>query len=368
MKSIAIITHDMFGGGCERVIAELSNWFVSNSIKCTIVTEHQAPCFYSLRKEVELISLTTKSHFEEKDIFKTYIRLRKLMIDMKPDIILSMPEKVNVWVVLAMIGTGIPVVVSERNNPALYPKSKIKRILRKVIYPILSGGYIFQTKDASEFFSVAIQRRAVILPNPLDLKRIPVIEKGLRRKEIVAIGRLEKQKNFHLLIDAFSEFQKSHCDYVLTIYGDGSLKTELETYAQSVLIGKSYHFPGRKSDVLLQIADVAMFVLSSDYEGMPNALIEAMAMGLPVIATDCPSGGPKALIVNRDNGLLVPVGDKQALTVAMCRLADDKEYAEKMGRNALAIREKLEINKIASEWLRYLESVRNSKSKMKKKY
>ncbi len=191
----------------------------------------------------------------------------------------------------------------------------------------------------------------------MNLERIPKASNGPRRKEIVAIGRLEKQKNFHLLIDAFALFQKAHSDYVLTIYGQGSLKEELERYAKHNLLFNTYAFPGEKANVLELISNAAMFVLSSDYEGMPNVLIEAMALGLPVIATDCPVGGPRELITNGINGLLVPVGDKKVLFESMCALADDIFYAEKLGNNALKVRGKLEINKIANQWLDYLKNV-----------
>lgn len=363
MKNIAIVTHDMFGGGCERVIAQLANWFVTQKIKVTIVTEYKAPCFYDLCQEVQIISLSDKDRFSSKDILTSYYKLRKKMIALQPDVILAMPEKVNVWVVLAMMGTGIPVVVSERNNPAIYPRSKIKRILRTLFYPIGASGYIFQTREASEFFSKSIRRKSIVLPNPLDLQRLPNNSAREKRKEIVGVGRLEKQKNFHLLIDAFSDFLSTHRDFILTIYGEGSMRVELEAYAKAVLPIGSYSFPGKKKDLLSRLSKASMFVLSSDYEGMPNVLIEAMALGLPVVATDCPSGGPRELIQDGENGMLFPVNDRQALTKSMCVLVENENYAESLGRNAIKIRKRLDIDKIGMLWLDYLKDVYRQKRK-----
>lgn len=363
MKKIVIVTYDMYGGGCERVIANLSNWFIDNNIECTIVTESEGPCFYDLKKEVKLVSLDN-SGGSNRSIIKSYKKLRMLMRRLKPDLVISMPEKVNIWVALSLFGTGIPVVVSERNNPALYPKSKLKRALRMPCYRLATNGVVFQTQDAMSYFPKYIQNKGVIIHNPLDLNRIPSVESSTeRRKEIIGVGRLVDQKNFKLLISAFSEFQKLHNDYVLKIYGEGPFQKELFKYASQILKPDSFLFPGKRSDVLELIKSSEVFVLSSDYEGMPNALIEAMALGLPVISTDCPIGGPRELIKNEVNGLLIPVGDKEALVKALCNVVNNEELRMKISRNALAIRETLEVNKIANEWLNFLQHVRSISKK-----
>ncbi len=350
----------MHGGGCERVIAQLANWFIENNINCTIITEVNEPCFYSIKKEVKIISLSSKSRIGKKGLLGAYTKMRKLIKGIDPDVVLSMPEKVNVWTALSLVGTGIPRVVSERNNPAIYPPSKIKRIIRQIIYPTVNG-FIFQTKEASEFFSRRIQHKGIILPNPLDPSRIPQNIEEVKRKEIVSIGRLEKQKNHHLLIDAFSKFQKNNDGYELIIYGEGSLRNELETYAEQKLKKNTYSFPGKKSDVLERITGASLFVLSSNYEGMPNALIEAMAIGLPVISTNCPAGGPNELITSGENGLLVSVGNTEELTKAMEKVVREEEFATKIANEAREIINKLDINLIANKWLSYLESVSNKK-------
>jgi len=354
---IMFITHDMHGGGCERVISNLSNWFIKKGLKVTIITEYKSVPFYDLNNQVEIVSLDPSSMFRRKSIVPGYYKFRKIVKKMKPDIIVAMPEKVNVWAVLALIGMRLPIIVSERNNPRYYPQSRIKRVLRKVLYPLRCNGFIFQTKDAANFFSKSIQKRAIILPNPLDLDKIPQKQFDKRRNEIVAIGRLENQKNFHLLINAFSEFIKLHNSYILTIYGEGSLREELEKHIKEKLLSDVVHLPGKMSDVLEKIAGAKMFVMSSNYEGFPNALIEAMAVGLPVISTDCPIGGPKEIIKHQINGILVPIKSVADLKNGMLKIANNENLAIKLAENALKIKDELDINVIGEKWLKYLEKI-----------
>ncbi|WP_035381069.1 glycosyltransferase [Fervidicella metallireducens] len=191
----------------------------------------------------------------------------------------------------------------------------------------------------------------------MDIERIPKPWEGDRVKEVVGAGRLDKQKNFPLLIEAFAKFYKSHSDYVLKIYGDGPLREELIRYAESLLPKDAYCFPGRTTELLEKIKSASMFVLSSDYEGMPNVVIEAMAMGMPVISTDCPSGGSSYLIQNGNNGILTPVGEVDALSEAMCKVAESEKFAIKISREAEKIKNVLDAEVVAEKWREYLDEI-----------
>lgn len=357
MKKLMVVTHKMSGGGCERVIAQLLNCFARDGIECKLVTECGVPSFYDLPVSVEQIYLTFDQTLPARKIPKAYGKLRKLVKQERPDIVLAMPEKVNVWTVLYLLGTGVPVVVSERNDPHRHPESRMKRILRWFIYPFAKG-FIFQTKDASRYFSHAIQKRGVILDNPLDTTRIPARFEGERKHTVVAAGRLHEQKNFDLLIRAFARFYKAHHDYTLILYGEGPEKEKLQKTASSLGIAGAVEFAGQSKTLLEDINDSGLFVLSSDYEGMPNVLIEAMACGLCCIATDCPIGGVRSLITSGENGLLIPVGDEDALYDAMSRLADDEAYAAWLGQHAVAIRNRLDEILVAKQWEEYLNHVK----------
>ncbi len=347
-RKIMIVTRNMLSGGAERVIAQLANYFVREGILCTIVTMDQAEVFYSLHPEVAVISIGEKSANKLADKGLRYGQLRRLVKRECPDVVLSMPEEIGVYVLLALLGTGIPVYVSERNNPWVMPDVKATRMLRRLMYPF-ARGLIFQTEMARSYFPERIRKKGVVIPNPVDGGRIPQPYEGVREKVIVGAGRLEKQKNFRLLISAFALFSRNHPEYKLCIYGEGSLRPELEALTRELDIQDQVLLPGRRSDLLEQMNPGSMFVLSSDYEGMPNVLIEAMCMGMPVISTDCPSGGPRELIQNGENGLLVPVGGEEEMARAMETLTDPFR-AGAMGRQARQLLDRLAGEKIFRAW------------------
>lgn len=355
-----MVTRNMWAGGAERVIAELVKYFNSKNIKCSIITIDEGPVSYKVPQDVEIHAIGVISENKYLDKFLRYKALRNYVKKLKPDIVLSLPEDIGIYVIPSVLGLRIPVVVSERNNPWVMPWKKETRLLRKLFYPFASG-IIFQTEQAASFFSSEIRKKGIVLPNPLDINRIPKPLEGDRRKEIIGAGRLDKQKNFPLLIQSFAKFYEKHPEYVLTIYGEGALREELEQLAASLLPKGACSFPGNTTELLKQINGASIFVLSSDYEGMPNVVIEAMAMGIPVISTDCPSGGPSELIQNGENGILVPVGDIDSLTFAMSRIAESDELANKLGSNAQGIKKRLDSGIVAEKWRKYLEGYTRGK-------
>lgn len=356
MKKLMVVTHKMSGGGCERVIAQLLTCFARDGIDCTLVTECGVPSFYDLPESVRQIYLTFGKTLKASSIPRAYRKLRKIVKQEQPDLVLALPEKVNVWTVLFLLGAGVPVVVSERNDPHRHPENKVKRFLRRLIYPFASG-FIFQTQDAADYFPKAIRKRGVVLDNPLDTSRIPAPYEGARRKVIAAAGRLHEQKNFDLLIRAFARFYKTHHEYSLVIYGEGPLKNDLMKTASSLGVAGAVHLPGQSKTLLDEMNDSAMFVLSSNHEGMPNVLIEAMACGLSCIATDCPIGGVRSLIEHGENGLLIPTGSERDLLDAMIQVADDSAFAERLGNRAAQIQKRLDESVVAAKWRSYLETI-----------
>lgn len=198
-------------------------------------------------------------------------------------------------------------------------------------------------------FPTGIRKKSVVIPNPLEPKEEPYA--GAREKRIVAVGRLNAQKNHKLLLCAFAAFAKEHSGYVLELYGQGEQEAELRALAGKLEIDGSVIFKGFSAHVLSDIRTASMYVLSSDYEGISNSMLEAMALGLPVIATDCPIGGSRMYIRDGVNGLLVPVGDAGALAGAMGKLADDPAIGERLGAEAVKLREELAVSKIADRFL-----------------
>lgn len=350
-EKIIIITKNMVGDGAERVIAQLSNYFVSQGKICKIITLNDDEVFYALDSRVQILPVGFKSHNKVLDKLMRYSVVRKMVRKEKPDLVLAMPEEIAAYVLPALLGTGVPMYVSERNNPWVMPDVKITRFLRDHMYPF-ARGVIFQTEMAKSFFPEPIQRKGVMLSNPVDAQRIPAQYQGEREKTVVAAGRLSPQKNMPLLLKAFAAFSQKHPDYRLRIFGEGELREELTELTKTLNIAEKVEMPGRSTVLLEKMNPCAMFVLSSDYEGMPNVLLETMCMGMPVVSTDCRCG-PRDLIEDGVNGLLVPVDDEKALCEAMEKLTDP-EYAKQLADNALKIREKLTSQEVFVSWYRYL--------------
>lgn len=354
-KSIVIVGRNLLPGGAERVIVQLANYFVAQNIKTTIITMDIYDVFFEVDKRVTIHKIAQENKSSKlRDKIYRYGLLRKKIQEIRPTIVLSLPEDVGIYVILALLGTKIPVIVSERNNPWVMPDVKITRFLRRIAYPFAKG-IVFQTEMAKSFFSTGIQKKGIVINNPVDLERIPEKYEGERRKVIVSVGRLASQKNFRLLINAFNEFSENFDDYSLVIYGEGDLRSELEQQIAILGLENKVSLPGATTDVLDRIKDCAMFILSSNYEGMPNVLIEAMCMGMPVISTDCPSGGPRELIKDNFNGCLVPVGNKDKILNAMGKLTDNN-FSKKISNNAYKLRAVLSDKKVFEKWESFLFS------------
>ena len=358
--NITVVTRNLAAGGAERVIVQLlGEWSKEN--ECSLVLLNNENDFYNIPSSVKVTRIGKISNNPVLDKLFRYWKVRNAIVKEKADVVLAMPEEIGIYVIPSMAFTNIPVVVSERNNPWVMPNKKITRVLRKAFYPFASG-LIFQTKGASSFFSNRIQDKGAILPNPLDISRIPEPYCGERKKVIVGAGRLEKQKNFSLLIEAFAGFYKKNKDYELHIFGDGSMKEELIELSEKLLPKGVVRLLGNNSDLLNTIKDCAIFVLSSDYEGVPNVLIEAMSIGMPVISTDCAPGGARELIINNENGVLVETNNRAQLALAMNELVHNKVLSDKISQNAPEIKEELASNIVADKWLSYLKHITGKKS------
>ncbi len=352
---VMIITASMEAGGAERVVSQLLNSWRANGVDCDLVLLRKRPIFYSIPEDVKVREFDRFCANRYVNKLRSYWEIRKIVKRVKPDVVLSLPEEIGIYVIGATLGLRVPVVVSERNNPWVMPNKKATRLLRRLLYPFASG-LIFQTKQAASFFSTKLQRKGIVLPNPLDLTRIPEPCVGEREKMIVGAGRLEPQKNFALLIDAFAEFYRDHPDYRLVVYGEGGERKALERRAAEKLPEGAFSFPGRATDLLERMNKAAAFVLSSDFEGVPNVLIEAMASGVPCVSTDCAPGGAAELIDDGKNGFLVPIGDAKALSEKLAEVVDNQEIAAKFASESVKIKEKLDAEIVCRRWLYYLKN------------
>ncbi len=353
---IVIVTHNLASGGAERVISQLVTAWSANGVECSLIFTDGEEVFYKIPESIPVFHCSPKSRSKLVQKISVYKKVRKIIQEVSPDVVLSLPEEVGIFVGLALLGTKIPVVVSERNNPEVMPYKKVTRFLRGISYRHVAG-IIFQTQQQMNFFSKKIQRKSAIIPNPLDLTRLPDPYRGVREKVIVGAGRLEPQKNFSLLIRSFSVFYNQHKDYKLIIYGEGKLHHALqEQIDMAGLPTGTIVLQGRVADLPRAMNKASLFVLSSDYEGMPNVLIEAMSCGIPSISTDCPVGGSAEIIEDGKTGLLVPVNDVEKLASAMSDIIDHKICFDSFYDNSFKIRKKLDSNIISDQWLQFLIS------------
>lgn len=350
---IVIVTNSLSLGGAERISILLSEWMSSKGIEVALVTlKKDREKGYELNPNINRIAIN--QHVDKPSTFNTILKLRKALNEYKPSLVIVMGVPLCIYTIPAIFGLGIPVIVSERNDPANFAGKKTTKIISRLLM-YKAKGYVFQTEDAMKYYSKRIQNKATVIPNPITVENMPIPYYGQRKKRIVTAGRLVPQKNHELLINAFSKIVKHHPDYTLTIYGNGSERNKLESLIDSLNLKHYVLLPGAKNDIFNEILDAEIFVLSSDFEGMPNALIEAMALGVPVISTNCPCGGPSFLIKHMKNGLLTPVGNVEKMAEAINILIDDKELSRRISENAVDVRKTLEIDEVCGKWVNIIK-------------
>jgi len=246
-------------------------------------------------------------------------------------------------------------LVSVRNDPDKEYAGRIGRLVGKLVLP-MADGCVFQTEDAQKWFPDRLQKKSRIIYNAVN-KNFYTYERKPVPGRISTFGRLNIQKNQMLLINAFTVLAQSYRDISLRIYGDGELHEKLTDRINQLSMSDRIRLMGNTENVLEELSKTDIFVLSSDYEGMPNALMEALAMGVPCISTDCPCGGPKMLISDKVNGMLVPVGNQDQLVEALQYLMLNPEKKDEMGMQARAGANQFEPGKIFADWEEYICAV-----------
>lgn len=343
-------------GGAERVAAILCNHWARRGWRVTLATfdDGSRPPFFSLDPAVRHLPLALQrrspsvGHAVANNL-RRVPRLRRLLRDEAPERVLSFIDGTNVLALLASRGLGIPVVVSERVHPAHHAIPRPWRILRRLTYP-LAHAVVVQTRDAAAFFSGRIGRASIaVIPNPVESPPASSRDPRGPRSTIAALGRLDPQKGFDLLIDAFALASPGLPDWDVVIHGEGPERAALERRIVDRGLSGRVHLPGRTADVAGAFARADLFVLSSRYEGFPNALAEAMASGVPSVAFDCPSG-PADLVRDGIDGVLLPREDVGALAGAIARLASDSRAREALGLRAREVVERFSVPRVAGMW------------------
>lgn len=349
MKRLLFLCHGAGNGGAERVITTLAGSFAELNYSVKLVTTNESNNDYVLNRKIkhEMIISNKRTSFLRS--IDRILQLRNSIKSFKPECIISFSSISNMQAIVANIGLKSKLIISERTDPSRYPVSKIGKGLRKILY-LLSERIVFQTNEAKAYFPKKIQDRSLIIPNPIrnDLPD-PSTEK--RENRIVGIGSLSEQKNWGIALEACKIFFNVHPEYKFYIYGEGPLRNNLQKEInRNECLRNRVILYGFSSDVIERIVNARMYISSSDYEGISNAMLEALAVGVPAICTDCPVGGSRENIKNGINGLLVPVRNSKALSTAMIRLAEDEDLCIRISKNSIKIREQLKLEQIVDLW------------------
>ena len=342
-------------GGAERQIILLSNQMARRGHDVTLCVLCEYKSKYVIDDAVRFVDLTSVEG-GRLSIWKRYKAFRKLVIEERPDII------VNYNLQSAYFCLAIPkkargkVVYSERGDPYDSEYSGLLGKIRDLTVPRMDG-LVFQSEGARDFFAETVKRKSMVIHNSVNVPQEQYPMPVVREKRIVNVGRLHPQKNQKLLIEAFSKIAPTFPKYSLDIYGDGALKDELQNLINDLGLTKRVHLNASRKDVWQCIYTASLFVLTSDYEGMPNALMEAMALGLPCIATDCRPGGARTLIEDGVNGYVVPLGDAETLAEKMNYMLSHKEEAERMAKNARHLQDTHSDKAIFDQWEKILKEL-----------
>lgn len=361
MQKIAFHLNSLQQGGAERVVSNLANRFAKEGYEVVIATEWYGTDEFALDQKVRRVHVGLTKEDENRSRISKMLRriwyLRRFMKKEKPDVVVAFTRGVLYRALAAGIGTGIPVVISVRTDPVGHYDKKADKLRIPLLFPH-AAGCVFQTEGAKAFFAPYLQENSRIILNPLNPKYVGVPEPAVRTKDVVQSGRLVDFKNQPMLIRAFLKVHEKHPDYTLKIYGPDSkdgTKEILESIIHENHAEDFVKLMGGSNTLEKDLADAALYAFSSDWEGLPNALMEAMALGLPVVSTDCPCGGPKTLIEDGVNGLLVSIMDEKAMTDGILRLIEDRELAERLGREARKISERVNEDAVFEQWQTYLQ-------------
>ena len=337
-KNVLIMTQKLNHGGAERVACNIASG-LADSCNVTIMYEYDGVNRYDIDPRVQIIRWPKM----RVNIFKLQqiCYMRRLKRRFHTDVSLSLLYRMNLRNVLTKGKERV--IVSERNNPKLREPENFNKI--RWIYA-LADHVVFQTREVQSMFGRRTQAHSSILPNPVS---IACLATDVRKPRIVNVARLNASKNQAMLIRAFARFLPTHPEYVLELYGAGDLEAQLKALVQELGLQDKVIFHGNVKNLHEQIADAGMFILSSNFEGMPNALLEAMMMGLPCISTNCT--GAKEVIHDKENGLLTQVGDEQGMAEAMAYMAEHPEFAERSRHKARETAQAFRMEDVMKQWL-----------------
>lgn len=346
---IVFVTATLTSGGSERVISLLANAFYTKGHEVSIVCLNKHIVYYPLVSGINV--LFAEDEVRSESVIKKMTWLRNYVKTSSPDVVVPFMEAVYCVTLLSLVGVHVPVISSERIDPRRSPF--VRNILRRMFLP-LTTHLVVQTQDIKQFYPGFIRKKTTVIYNPVT-EKVFSLTKVAKKNLIISVGRLYSQKNQKILINAFGMIANDFDDYKLVIYGEGPLREKLEKQVRDMKLEGRVLLPGVTDNVAEKLNKSKLFCLSSDYEGMSNALIEAICVGLPIITTNV--SGAEELIKGGKNGDVVEIGDTNALAVAMRNLLLNEEKLAEYGQANKLLAPKFNTTSIAGQWEKTINDV-----------
>lgn len=330
MAKILFAALSLTGGGAERVVSVLSSALAEKGYEVGVLLFQTSKAEYALSDRVKRFQMDAETYVSKG---KRLRFIRKVLKQTRPDYLIPFVFEPMLYCYIANLGLPTKYIATVRNYPKLYPSESWRRAVAAWISTHCHK-CMLQTQEQAACFRWKSEDSWFVVPNPVD-SRFPQAEYTCREtaKRLTAAGRLNEQKDYPTMIAAFAMAADKFPEAVLDIYGAGEERERLEQDIQDRHLENRVFLRGRTENVLEALKQADGYILSSKYEGMPNSLMEAMAVGLPCVSTVCPTG-PRDLIEDGESGLLVPVGNAQALAAAMEKLLSDADLRKRLGENA----------------------------------
>lgn len=354
MRKLLVSSGTLSSGGAERVLSILSETFASHYDEVVYLTWIATPDFYTIDKRVRRVCVERECC--SKNILKKVSWFRRFIQKEKPTVVLSFLAPFNVLISYALMGVKTKLIVAERNDPRCVMNGFLQRNLRKIAYS-MADGILEQTENNKNYFTGSLYRKTNVIYNPMimDEDYRGKALRAVKQKRIVSVARLEKQKNPEMQLKAFKLFLDSHPDYSMTMYGSGNYRQQVHQMVIDMGLESKVQLPGAVKGVWDEIINAECFVMSSWFEGIPNALLEAMCLGLPCVSTKV--SGAVDLINSGENGILVDLDDHQSMAKAMSEICGNKRYAHYLGETATSLYNILKIDVISNQWIDYIDKI-----------
>ena len=356
---VLFITNSLGFAGAEKMLTFVASSLSKRGFDVSIANLNRASNYVNVHKQtvsdaVHIFELHSNV-LSKKNNLRFLFDVTKRV---KPDVIVGFTNYPNMYAKIIGMIFRIPSIMSERGDPRRTQGYTFKAKISKFLINSSRGG-VFQTEGAKDFYGKGLQKRGVVIPNPIFVNgEVPYISYNKREKSVVSVGRLDNtQKRYDVMLEAFKIFSNTHPEYVLKIYGVGDEEELIRSWVKQLGLTEKVQFMGLTKQPMKDICSAGMFLITSDFEGISNSLLEAMAVGLPCVSTDHTPGGARLLITDHENGLLAPIGNAEKLAQAMAEFAENQDLAKKCGENARNVTERFAPEKIIDMWENYIYKV-----------